>query len=118
MTPREILLSVSCLTIGLLVGSWKGDDVVEHLCGVESEIVPLLPPEEITDIQETYNPRVLHYLVKNRPLRTYDMKLASLIGREVDCYRFEVSDYDTSELLAVVRIAYKGEAISGGWVVD
>ena len=116
MTRREILLSNGFLVVGLIIGAWKGDDVLEYFQGTDSISVSV-DPELLLNARQRYEPRVLHHLTQNRPVSTYEMKFASLMEGEADCYRFDISNHDTGELVAVVRVAYEDEAISGGWVI-
>ena len=84
MTKREITIGAAMLALGLIVGSTKGDDLLEVIQGVERTEVNLDDNKEIT---ERFNLKIRHQLSSTTPAHLKGAKLAS----KMDIHRMAIT---------------------------
>jgi hypothetical protein len=113
MTKREITIGAAMLAVGLIVGSTKGDDLLEVVQGVETIEVNL---DDNKEIAERFNLKIRHQLWSTIPPHLNGAKLGSKMDILPNGYHFEL--ISGGAVVAVLDFDLKEEFTGGGWIVD
>jgi len=100
------------LAVGLVVGSTKGDDLLEVIQGVDSVNVDL---ESHKEIAASFNRRI-HHQLSNTPdrLRGSNMNCEMVIMPDRYHFNFTVDEEKVAEL----DFDKEEKFIGGGWIVE
>ena len=101
------------LAVGLVVGSTKGDDLLEVIQGVETMDVDL---ENHREIAARFNIRVRHQLSATTPDRLKGSMLQSEMVIMPDRYHFNFTVDE--EKVAELDFDKEEKFIGGGWIVE
>ena len=101
------------LALGLVVGSTKGDDVIEAIQGVEKIHVDL---DNHKEIAASFNTRVRHQLSPTTPDRIKGSKLECDMLIMSDRYHFTLTS--AGEKVAVLEYDKDENFLGGGWIVE
>lgn len=113
MTRREWVIGLGMLTLGLVVGSTKGDDLIEKIQGVEAVHYDLDNHEELA---ARFNTDIRHRLSPTTPERLKGSKLESQMMIMSDRYHFDFSV--SGEKVAELEYDKEEKFLGGGWIVE
>ena len=101
------------LAVGLVIGSTKGDDLLEVVQGVERTEVNLDDNKEIAD---RFSLKIRHQLWSTMPPHLKGAKLGSKMDILPNGYHFEL--ISEGAVVAVLDFDMKEKFIGGGWIVE
>mgnify|MGYP007124598050 CR=1 FL=1 len=101
------------LALGLVVGSTKGDDLIEKIQGVETVEYQLDNHEELA---ARFNTDMRHRLAPTTPKRLHGSKLESHMIIMNDRYHFDFSI--AGEKVAELEYDKDENFLGGGWIVE
>ena len=113
MTRREISIGAAMLVVGLVIGSTKGDDLIEKIQGVERVEVDLNNHKEIA---ARFNTRIRHQLSETTPERIKGLKLGCEMLIINERYHFNLTA--AGEKVAELEYDKEEKFLGGGWIVE
>jgi hypothetical protein len=113
VSSREVKISVLMLVVGLLLGSTKGDDIIELIQGVQKTDVEVQNNEELA---QSFNHKIRNIITPTTPEHLKGVNLETRMNILSDGYHFHF--YVDDEKVAVLNFNEDKEFIDGGWLTE